>query len=719
MPRLSLRNKLLLFAVVLALIPIAIAGRTLIQITQGELKSLANQEAVLTAEQIAREIDGLVADSWLPALVVLRDTFDDPQLGERERMAVLASSRDIPDVVALQITPTDGGEALLLTQGDFAERLAGAGEDAAAALRLPIERVAKLYNAEAPGVGDLVHLPKSDDWLLTVVLPLDNPVLGSPAALSARVNLGRLRHRIESHHFQATGVLTLVDAEGRALFDSARTDLRDRELVKAAIELLAQGSRTAGAMPYTRPDGERVLGAYALPRRLDWAVVVERSEATAYVAIRRMTQSLLLWVGFGVVVAVVSGAWFARRLSRPILEVGRVANAVGEGDFAVRVPPSGTGDEIEDLGRRINGMIEGLAERERVKSENAVLLDLTQRLHALNEQKNKFLGMAAHDLRNPIGGILGYSELLLEEELDEETATVVRKIQSSSQFMLRLLNDLLDLSQIESGKLELRREPTDVVALVTQNVELNRIIASKKKIDVALVCGADIPHLDVDPGKIEQVLSNLISNGIKYSHPDTTVTVSVERHENDVLISVRDQGQGIPAEELHKVFQEFQKTSVKSTAGEKSTGLGLAIVQKIVDGHGGRIGVESEVGKGSTFYFSLPVQAPRAAGAVDRAQRVDARAPIHFAAQGEAGGGSQAGLGTALEVSASGTQIESSVPLKVGQSIRFTLRLPSGSVTGAGQVMRVAGQGRYGLRFEKLDPDGGALEKFLALDARS
>lgn len=713
MPRLSLRNKLLLLAVVLALLPIGIAGRTLIEITQGELKALANQEAVLTAEQVARELDGLVADTWLPALVVLRDTFDDPQLGEREKTAVLASSRDIPDVVALQVTPTDGGEPLLLTQGEFAERLAGAGQDPIAALRLPTEKVAALYSSDGPGVGDLVHLAASDDWLLTLVLPLENAVRGRPAALSARVDLRRLRQRVETHHFQATGALTLVDAEGRALFDAARPDLRERELVKAAVDQLAQGARTAGAMPYVRPDGERVLGAYALPRRLDWAVIAERSEATAYVAIRRMTQSLMLWVGIGVVVAVVGGAWFARRISRPILEVGRVANAVGEGDFAVRVPKVATGDEIEDLAHRINGMIEGLAERERVKNENAVLLDLTQRLHALNEQKNKFLGMAAHDLRNPIGGILGYSELLLEEPLDEETATVVRKIQSSSQFMLRLLNDLLDLSQIESGKLELRKEPTDLEALVTQNVELNRILAHKKRITIDLRSEPGLPPLEIDPAKVEQVLSNLISNAVKYSHPDTTVTVTVERREGDVLVAVRDQGQGIPAEELHKVFQEFQKTSVQSTAGEKSTGLGLAIVQKIVDGHGGRIGVESEVGRGSTFSFTLPVQAPRGGGPVDRAQRVDARAPIHFAAQGD-DGRSQAGLGTALEVSASGTQIESSVALKVGESIRFTLRLPSGSVTGAGRVMRIAGPGRYGVRFAKLEDDGGALARFLA-----
>jgi len=175
--------------------------------------------------------------------------------------------------------------------------------------------------------------------------------------------------------------------------------------------------------------------------------------------------------------------------------------------------------------------------------------------------------------------------------------------------MLRLLNDLLDISQIEAGKLDLHLEDVDLRALVQENVHLNRIIAGKKNIKIELVCPDAVP-LRADPSKLEQVLSNLISNAIKYSFPDTTVTVTLEPVGNEVAIRVRDQGQGIPAAELHKLFEEFQKTSVKSTAGEKSTGLGLAIVKKIVEGHGGRISVLSEVGHGSTFQVSLPLHAP-------------------------------------------------------------------------------------------------------------
>jgi signal transduction histidine kinase len=466
-------------------------------------------------------------------------------------------------------------------------------------------------------------------------------------------------------------------------------------------------------MPYTRPDGERMLGGYSAPRYLDWAVLVERSETTAYRAIRNMLRSLLLWVGIGSVAAVAGAFVFSRRISRPIVEIDRVAQEVGKGNFDVRVAPMRSGDEITHLGVQINNMIAGLIERERVKSENVLLLEMTEKLRALNEQKNKFLGMAAHDLRNPIGGILGYSEMLLEEDLPEDLHTVAGKIETSSKFMLRLLNDLLDISQIESGKLELHLEETDLGALLRQNVDLNRIAASKKDIRVELSCPEDLPRLRIDPSKIEQVVSNLISNAVKYSFPNTTVSVELLRVEQEVLLRVRDQGQGIPADELHKLFQEFQKTSVKSTAGERSTGLGLAIVKKIVEGHGGRIGVESEVGKGSTFYVNLPLRTDAARVNERKEERVKIHVPVHFSVT--SGGAAQAGAGTALDLSSGGTLIESSVPLRVGELIRFSLRLADASVTGTGKLIHQLSPKHFGVTFQSFDADGrDQVQAFLA-----
>lgn len=234
-------------------------------------------------------------------------------------------------------------------------------------------------------------------------------------------------------------------------------------------------------------------------------------------------------------------------------------------------------------------------------------------LARLNEQKNQLLGMAAHDLRNPLGVIMSYAKFLdriAGVRLDDQERRFLAQIAKSSQFMLRLLEDLLDVSQIESGKLQLNLAPLDLAAAVAGSVELNRMLAGAKNIAIELPPQAAALWVEADATKIEQVLNNLISNAVKYSPPGTTVGVTLEADAGEVTVRVRDQGQGIPAAELSRLFQPFSKTSVKSTGGEKSTGLGLAITRRIVEGHGGHIGVESRVGEGSRFSFSLPRRTP-------------------------------------------------------------------------------------------------------------
>jgi hypothetical protein len=232
-------------------------------------------------------------------------------------------------------------------------------------------------------------------------------------------------------------------------------------------------------------------------------------------------------------------------------------------------------------------------------------------LAKLNEQKNYFLGMAAHDLRNPMGAIFNTSELLIEEDLgplNEEQKDLLISVKSASEFMLNLVNDFLDIAHIESGKLNLTQKPEDIVELLKKNVFFNKHFAAKKQIALNFHCDTNkvFPPISLDESKFQQVMNNLISNAIKYTHSGGIVDVSIDQKDEQFIISVADNGQGIPDHEIQHLFAPFQRTSVRSTAGEKSTGLGLAIVKNIINAHRGEIWVESEVGKGSTFYISMP-----------------------------------------------------------------------------------------------------------------
>lgn len=254
------------------------------------------------------------------------------------------------------------------------------------------------------------------------------------------------------------------------------------------------------------------------------------------------------------------------------------------------------------LAARVRASLEKKLLRDSERQHVEELIRINQRLTELNNQKNTLLGMAAHDLRNPLSVVLGYSKFLLmkPEGQSERANKYLDNIQASAKFMLGLVEDLLDVTTLESGKLTLKLAPTDLKALVERCVEMVRPMAQDKEIAIDLQIAP--VEREVDSGKIDQVVTNLLTNAIKYSHRGSTVTVSLTP---EIRLSVADQGQGIPEAELAKLFQPFGRTSVQSTGGELSTGLGLAIARRIVEGHGGSIGVTSEVGKGSTFWFTL------------------------------------------------------------------------------------------------------------------
>ncbi len=231
-------------------------------------------------------------------------------------------------------------------------------------------------------------------------------------------------------------------------------------------------------------------------------------------------------------------------------------------------------------------------------------------LEELNDQKNQLIGMAAHDLRNPLSVIKGYSEFLLTDDaagLNEEQVEIIKIVSEASNRMLDMVNNLLDISKIESGKVELNLKKENMTALIASLVKVNKIIAAKKGINIIFNHSDEEISVNIDTHKITQVLDNLLSNAIKFSFPGSSIEVSVTLNDLLVKVCVKDYGQGIPAGEIHKLFKPFSRTSVKSTAGESNSGLGLAIVKKIIQSHKGDIFVESEFKKGASFYFTLPV----------------------------------------------------------------------------------------------------------------
>ena len=362
--RLTLRKKLLLFSVAIAVLPLLIAGEALIRIARDELKSSANDQLTATARQVSEEIDSIYRDAWLAPLSLIANAIDNDTLSIDAKIALLTLGiADLPDFVALQITVDGSQRPLLVIREGFGDQLAGSGLDATDTLRVPPDAVKAFLNGKH-SLDRMAQNPSGTDiWLGTIILPLQRPLNGRSATLSARVDLTRLQDFIRTHAFTRTGTITLVNSKGGEVLSKTAQDLSARSIIEEAVDLQALQAGVISVKPYARPDGQVMLGAFSFPRPFDWAVVVEKSETVAYFTIDVMIKNLLIWVGGGLAVAGFGAILFSLGISKPILKIGQAAIEVGQGNFQARVTGIKSRDEIGELAARINEMIGQINER--------------------------------------------------------------------------------------------------------------------------------------------------------------------------------------------------------------------------------------------------------------------------------------------------------------------------------------------------------------------
>lgn len=273
------------------------------------------------------------------------------------------------------------------------------------------------------------------------------------------------------------------------------------------------------------------------------------------------------------------------------------------------------GDKILVLGQVDIAEMQSL-QRQFIKLNNelnVVTRDLQKsnaQLQKLNELKNKFLGFAAHDLRNPAGVIQSYVEFLQDEAgdcLTPEHTEFLDIIHDRAVAMVHLIGDLLDIAMIESGRNDANMQITGLAQAfrtaclsVKQNADARQV-----QVDVSL--DASLPFFHMDRFKIEQAIINLLNNAVEHTRPGTTVRLCARREGREAIISISDEGPGIPASMKARLFQPFAKGQAQKTGGHASHGLGLAIAKRMVDAHHGRIWADSQPDKGTTFSFTLPI----------------------------------------------------------------------------------------------------------------
>src|SRR5262245_32586611 len=231
-------------------------------------------------------------------------------------------------------------------------------------------------------------------------------------------------------------------------------------------------------------------------------------------------------------------------------------------------------------------------------------------LELASKYKSQFLASMSHELRTPMNAVLGYTRMLLMNvygELPEKVKDVHQRIDKSGRHLLGLINDVLDFSKIEAGQLTLTIGPYSIKDVIQAVVAATQALAAEKKLPLMVTAPADLPPADGDERRITQVLMNLVGNAIKFTDAGE-VCIEAAAANGDMVVCVSDTGPGIAATEREKIFEEFRQAENSATQRKGGTGLGLAIAKRIVEMHGGRIWVESEVGRGSKFSFTLPLK---------------------------------------------------------------------------------------------------------------
>lgn len=238
------------------------------------------------------------------------------------------------------------------------------------------------------------------------------------------------------------------------------------------------------------------------------------------------------------------------------------------------------------------------------------LEEQNRRMQEANRLKSEFLANMSHELRTPLNAIIGFSELMVNEKvgpLSAEHKEYLGDILTSARHLLQLINDVLDLTKVEAGKMEFRPEALDLAKVTTEVKEILRGLASTKRITVEIGIDPSIPKVLLDGGKYKQVLYNFLSNAIKFTPDNGRVTIRTTPEGNNMFrLSVEDTGIGIKPEDRHKLFVEFQQLDAGTAKKYAGTGLGLALTKRIVEAQGGRVEVQSQPGKGSTFSAVLP-----------------------------------------------------------------------------------------------------------------
>lgn len=337
-----------------------------------------------------------------------------------------------------------------------------------------------------------------------------------------------------------------------------------------------------------------------------WWMFVEQPASEAMSPVYATLYRAIGLLALGLIVAFPVSYMLARAFAAPILKLGAGAKRIASGDLGARIEVHSK-DEVEQLANQFNDMAAKLGES--YSGLEQKVAEKTAQLELANRHKSEFLANMSHELRTPLNAVIGFSDVLREQyfgALNAKQAEYVKDINESGLHLLSLINDILDLAKIEAGHMDLDLSSFSLPMAINNAMVLVRERALRYQLQLRVEIAPEVTDIVADERKFKQILINLLTNAVKFSYPHGWVVVTVKRDTNGVMVTVNDSGVGVAAEDHAAVFDEFRQLKTGSSAKLEGTGLGLSLAKRMVELHDGRIWVQSELGKGASFTFTLP-----------------------------------------------------------------------------------------------------------------
>ena len=452
-----------------------------------------------------------------------------------------------------------------------------------------------------------------------IAVPILDPQRNLIGFLAGTVNLSEVQRLSNYSRIGVNGQAVVVDRRGRVIAHP-RNDWRieAKDLSSQAIFQQSLGQEN-GVSWYTDLDGNEPRAAgFATVPVVGWKVWISQPVADLRTELTPLILSTLEWLLVAIVLALVLGFIAAAWITRPVVELTRAAGRIAQGDFVtpVVVRERFAAKEMRELAHTFNQMARQLSGayltlEDKVSQRTSELQSANQELARANKLKSEFLANVSHELRTPLSAIIGFSQILLDGidgPVNEEQLQDITQVNKSGQSLLSLINQILDLSKIEAGKMELSLERVELPMLISAVLDSISPLAQEKGLRIDTRFPPGLPAVEGDAARLKQILINLLSNAVKFTDRGR-IEVIAQPSGRMVRIAVKDTGIGISREAQKLIFDEFVQGDGSSTRRHGGTGLGLSIVRKLVEMHGGAITVISEPGMGSTFTFTVPAWA--------------------------------------------------------------------------------------------------------------